>query len=304
MSEEINYEDIPLNVVVDDDAFKDGEQVPDSIVYGADNGRSKSTTLPEDFSRPLAVPVFSQGSIGSCVGASGKVVVTDRHYPKLDLSALWIYKEAKKNDSWKGENYSGTSISGACKALINSGVCQEKFFPYVANENATPKEGALQDASTRKFLKYYIMNLSEVDKLKRLIIQETLWTSFHVHKEFYTTNYTGMMKNEAGYLSTPRAGGHAVAMVGWKTVGGKLFWKFQNSWGKYWGDQGHFYISNELYQKISKGVFFVDSATEGPTDPNIVPQSKRDKGIISQFLEFPIMIIKKIIGAITGIFKR
>jgi len=301
MSDQINYEDIPLNVVVDDEGFDQAEQVPDSLVYGDTEGRSKTTSLPQEFSRPLAVPVFSQGSIGSCVGASGKVVTTDRHYPKDNLSALWIYKEAKKHDAWKGENYSGTSISGACKAIIGNGVCLEKFYPYVSDESAVPKSGAVADASTRRFSKYYALPLKDADKLKRLIMQETLWTSFHVHKEFYTVSRDGFMKNEAGYLSTPRSGGHAMALVGWKTVEGKLFLKFQNSWGKYWGNNGFVYISHELYSKVSKGVFMVDSQTEAPTDPSIAdPMNKKPKNLILQILEFPISIVK----AIIGIFKK
>jgi hypothetical protein len=297
MNEKVNYENFILNAVVDDKVFDTTKVAPSSIIYG--RSKSKAESLPSEYSRPVVVPVFNQGRIGSCVGASGKIVVTDRHYPKNNLSALWIYKRAKQHDEWSGEDYSGTSIGGACKALVVEGVCGEDFYPYIDDETSIPKGGASEDAATRKFEKYWVLTFSEPEKIKRLIMQESLWTSFDVHREFYKIDKNGFLLNEGNYLSSENIGGHAVALVGWKEVNGKLFWRFQNSWGSFFGHKGFFYISNDLYSNISKGVFFLDSFTEKdptPTESNVI----KSVGFLQKLLDIP----KKIFERIMKIFKH
>lgn len=42
--------------------------------------------------------------------------------------------------------------------------------------------------------------------------------------------------------SDPTAGGHAIQIVGWQTVGGVLSWKIRNSWGASAGYQGFFFL--------------------------------------------------------------
>lgn len=291
--DEINYKDIPLDVVVDDDEFDKIDDVPDSE-FKVKQVRSKSSSFPSEYSRDIVVPVFNQGSIGSCVGCSGKVVSTDPNFKGIDLSALWLYKRAQVFDRWKGENYSGTSIIGACRALLQEGICQESYYPYSTRSSSKAKEGALNDALTRRISNFYTMNLrGNTEKIKELIQKQPLWTSFHVHDNFYDLDSDGFLKDEDGYLSSTKKGGHAVAIVGWTYKEGKLYWKFQNSWGKYWGKRGFFYMSDELYRKISKGIYYV----------SFTGDSSIKESFLSKLLNFPVFIIQNIFKGLKAIFK-
>ena len=214
--------------------------------------KKTATVDVNTFSRRLLTPnVVHQGSIGSCVGQSGRVVISDTEQNgNLDLSPMWIYKKAKKYDYWKGEDYEGTSISGACKALVKEGVCLESLWPYVPTEETHPELGAAEDAASRKIKSYYYVSVRDHKAIKNLLIKESLWVSLTL-----TDAFRGIRVDDDGMItpldSDKAIGGHAVAIVGWTHINGELFWEIQNSWGTRWGDNGYCFISAKLLTHLS-----------------------------------------------------
>ena len=220
----------------------------------------------KEFSRRDLTPqVKNQGRIGSCVGHSGRVVYGDTaDFEGKEPSAMWIYKKGKIHDPFPGEDYSGTTIKGACRGLIKEGCCEEKFWPYADNEDSQMLEGAAENASQYKILAYYTVPKQNHDLIKKALLKETLWTSFRVHRHFYYTPKSGIVDSEK-YLASDNVGGHAVAMTGWKIIDGNLYWEFQNSWGKYFGDKGFFYLESSLYEQIiinNYGPVYLDTPSE------------------------------------------
>ena len=208
--------------------------------------RSKNTL---GFRRPQQ-KVGDQGNVGSCVGWTLKTVLQDSLPSPHELSALWIYHGAKKNDSTPGVGYSGTTISGACRSVSKDGVC---LATYEKGEGKF-KVGAGKDASNRKISGHSTVRAANLQTIKDLLRTQSLATSIHIHEEFYNINSEGFL-NDGEYLKSPKKGGHAVALVGWTTRGGKCFLRFQNSWSKAFGLKGDFFLSHELFQGISKGVY-------------------------------------------------
>ena len=204
-----------------------------------------------EFSRRNKTPeVKNQGNIGSCVGHSGRVVYGDtEEFQNSEPSAMWIYKKGKIHDPFAGEDYSGTTIKGACKALKIEGCCEEKYWPYIDSENTQMLEGAEKNAENYKIHSYYVIHKSKHELIKKALLNEPLWTSFRVYSAFYSTPSNGIVDSEY-YEKSSFAGGHAVAMTGWKYINGELYWEFQNSWGKYFGDKGFFYMESSLYEKM------------------------------------------------------
>jgi len=200
--------------------------------------------------RDLTPQVKNQGRIGSCVGHSGRVVYGDTlDFDGKEPSAMWIYKKGKIHDPFPGEDYSGTTIKGACRGLIKEGCCEEKFWPYVDSEDAQMLEGAAENAAQYKINAYYTIPKQNHDLIKKALLKETLWTSFRVHRHFYYTPKSGIVDSEK-YLASDNVGGHAVAMTGWKIIDGGLYWEFQNSWGTSFGDRGFFYLESSLYEQV------------------------------------------------------
>jgi len=219
-----------------------------------------------EFSRRDLTPrVKNQGRIGSCVGHSGRVVYGDTlDFDGKEPSAMWIYKKGKIHDPFPGEDYSGTTIKGACRGLIKEGCCEEKFWPYVDNEDAQMLEGAAENAAQYKIDAYYTIPKQNHDLIKKALLKETLWTSFRVHRHFYYTPKSGIVDSEK-YLASDNVGGHAVAMTGWKIIDGDLYWEFQNSWGTSFGDRGFFYLESSLYEQVlinNYGPVYIETKSE------------------------------------------
>lgn len=219
-----------------------------------------------EFSRRDFTPqVKNQGRIGSCVGHSGRVVYGDTlDFDGKEPSAMWIYKKGKIHDPFPGEDYSGTTIKGACRGLIKEGCCEEKFWPYVDSEDAQMLEGAAENAAQYKIDAYYTIPKQNHDLIKKALLKETLWTSFRVHRHFYYTPKSGIVDSEK-YLTSDNVGGHAVAMTGWKIIDGDLYWEFQNSWGTSFGDRGFFYLESSLYEQVlinNYGPVYIETKSE------------------------------------------
>ena len=215
--------------------------------------------------RDLTPQVKNQGRIGSCVGHSGRVVYGDTlDFDGKEPSAMWIYKKGKIHDPFPGEDYSGTTIKGACRGLIKEGCCEEKFWPYVDSEDAQMLEGAAENAAQYKIDAYYTIPKQNHDLIKKALLKETLWTSFRVHRHFYYTPKSGIVDSEK-YLASDNVGGHAVAMTGWKIINGDLYWEFQNSWGTSFGDRGFFYLESSLYEQVlinNYGPVYIETKSE------------------------------------------
>lgn len=226
---------------------------------------SEDVNATEFSRRYLTPPVKNQGRIGSCVGHSGRVVYGDTlDFDGKEPSAMWIYKKGKIHDPFPGEDYSGTTIKGACRGLIKEGCCEEKFWPYLDNEDAPMLEGASVNAAEHKIDGYYVIPKQNHDLIKKTLLQETLWTSFKVNREFYYTPKSGIVNSEK-YLASSAAGGHAVAMTGWKIIDGNLYWEFQNSWGTRFGHDGFFYLESSLYEQIiinNNGPIYLHTKTD------------------------------------------
>jgi C1A family cysteine protease len=162
---------------------------------------------------------------------------------------MWIYKTAKKHDVWKGEAYSGTSISGACLGLLREGACLEEFWPYVQTEQTTWRPGAVEDAMSRKIKSYFYISYNRTNEIKQMLLEESLWFSIKTHKELYYVGKDGIVDTHK-YLESEYVGGHAMAIIGWKYIDGKLHWEVQNSWGSNWGDDGYCFIPDELIRQV------------------------------------------------------
>ena len=227
---------------------------------------SSESVNSNEFSRRNKTPeVKNQGNIGSCVGHSGRVVYGDTiDFQEKEPSAMWIYKKGKIHDPFKGEDYSGTTIKGACRGLIKEGCCEEKYWPYQDSEDTEMLDGAKENAIQYKIKAYYVIPKHQHDLIKKALLKETLWTSFKVNTQFYYTGKNGIVDTEK-YLKSKPAGGHAVAMTGWRYIEGNLYWEFQNSWGTSFGNRGFFYLESSLYEEIimnNIGPIYIETKSE------------------------------------------
>ena len=251
---------------------------PKDWIHGwGEESKLNKQDIPESFSRrDSCVPVKNQGRIGSCVGHSGRVVCGSANiFQKEEPSPMWIYKTAKKFDPWPGEDYSGTSIRGAAMGLIKKGCCYESFWPYKDDEKSEPKDMAQAelDASYKKIKWFKTVPCDDIKEIQSILMDRPMWYAYMVHQDFFSLGFDGVIDTEK-YLASAKAGGHAVSLVGWKTINGKLYWELQNSWGKFFGNFGYFFMEHDLFKKViinSIGPYYLEFS-DGYFNPGPDPE--------------------------------
>ncbi len=191
--------------------------------------------LPEEFDlRDLGVvpSVKDQGSCGSCWAFSETASLESAYAASggsvLNLAEQQLVSCDKSNYGCNGgnlnnfdyqikvgqtleENFPYTAKTGKCKAGLQAGV-KGTSFAYVGQRNRRATEKEVQCA---------------------LYQSHTIpWITVSAN------NRWGSMSSKSDNLYTTCGSGstnHAIGLVGWKTVNGKVYFKIRNSWGSSWG---------------------------------------------------------------------
>ena len=223
-----------------------------------------------DFSKTMS-PVRDQGSEGTCVAfasVSGVKEYQDKleYHRLIKLSPRFLYSLCKKFDGMPFQE--GTYPRIAMKVLLNHGVCHESFWRYLPNKRTLPHKGANQDAKKFK-IKAYARLKSLLEMKRSLLINGPFIAGVKVFKSWFTQRV-----EREGFIPLPRrndelAGGHAICIMGYDDKL-KIF-KFKNSWGAKWGDQGYGYLPYGYMKKYCSDAW---SATDLIQNPKALVRSR------------------------------
>jgi len=181
--------------------------------------------------------IYDQGKISSCT-ANALTSIYEYDKKGFEGSRLFLYYNERLliNETHKDE---GAYLSDGIKALKKYGICEEKYFPYIIkNVYKEPSKEAYENGKINYIIeaKEISNNIKEIKKwLKR---NEPIVIGIKIYDNF--------MNSKTGKIEIPKEnnkyiGGHAVIICGYKEK--ERIFIMRNSWGKYWGDKGYFYIS-------------------------------------------------------------
>jgi hypothetical protein len=190
--------------------------------------------LPKEFDlRDLGIvpPVRDQGSCGSCWAFSKTASLESAHAlvngQLLDLSEQELVSCDKQQ--W---GCSGGFLS-EFRYQIDFGQGLEKDFPYTARNSQCKKISPVARGSGYFYAGKPDKTPTEKDVMCALYNSKTVpWTIVSAEGQWDVapTGDDGIMQ---------RCGSkdinHAVGLVGWKTIGDKVYFKVRNSWGNEWG---------------------------------------------------------------------
>lgn len=195
--------------------------------------------------RKAKVPILDQKREGACTGFGLATVV---HYllrtrrrvsDAQEISPFMLYNMARRYDDWPGEDYEGSSCRGAMKGWHKHGVCGLDLWKTTAG-SALSEETA-NDAASRPLGAYFRVNHRDLVAMHAAITEVgILYVSSNVHSGWQQVGEDGRIA-----LVDDNIGGHAFAIVAYDERG---FW-LQNSWGKYWGDDGFAHIGYDDWLK-------------------------------------------------------
>ncbi len=193
-------------------------------------------------------PVRDQGDEGTCVGFASVVGVREyqekkEHGSLVELSPRYVYHHCKQLDGNPGRE--GTYLRVAMKVLAKRGVCREECWPYRPYQNDSPCKEADEQARSYRIRSY--ARLSGVFDMERsLTANGPFLTGVQVFPSWFEDN--------GGKIPMPSdddksVGGHAICVVGYSREG--RFFKFKNSWGKDWGEDGYGYLPYDYLDMYS-----------------------------------------------------
>lgn len=162
-------------------------------------------------------PVLDQGATPRCVAFAWKQWLDSspiRDKEAADPAPLKIYQRAQELDEWPGEAYDGTSVRAGAKVM-------EELGRLVA----------------------YHWSTSADDVHDYLITTSTVVFGVAWYEDMFNPSKSGFIK-PTGAL----AGGHAFLCIGYSKRRGAF--RFVNSWGSDWGDNGRFWMTGESVQTL------------------------------------------------------
>lgn len=171
-------------------------------------------------------PIFDQGSLGSCTGnATAGVLGTEPFYNTLEgvvfdeALAVELYSAATVIDTFEGAyppDDTGSDGNSAAKAAKNKG--------YISGWQHITSLAAAHTAI----------------QIGPFITGTNWYNSMFELDGDNIAHVEGEMKDISG--------GHEYEVVGYNADNG--LWKFANSWGTSWGDEGYFYMSDADYARL------------------------------------------------------
>lgn len=205
----------------------------------------KPRIFPPKVDLRLKMPaVYDQGQLGSCT-ANAAAAVYEYELVKQGLldwkpSRLMLYYLERELENSISSD-SGAMMSDGIKALITTGVCDERIWPYhIAQFRVKPNATAYAQAKNphHHALKARRLAMTLQDIKASLIGGNPPCLGFAVYSSFYDIGSDGKMP-----LPQPGEnleGGHEVVVAGYDdTIRAGII---RNSWGPDWGDKGYFYM--------------------------------------------------------------
>ena len=196
--------------------------------------------------------IEDQGSLGSCTGnaiAGAIELLYKRQNRTLDISRLFIYYYERLFIGTV--NYdSGAYIRDGIKACYTYGAPTENLWPYnISKFRSVPSKEALIDAAKRKVTSYQrAADFNQV--IDAITSGYPVTIGFSVYSSFDTNTVarTGIMPYP-NIKKEKLLGGHAVLIVGYNKNNDTFI--VRNSWGKYWGDNGYFYMPFQVIKNTN-----------------------------------------------------
>ena len=243
----------------------------------------EALNIPQEFNVLENQPVKYQNGVPSCIGQA--TALAKQLDEGKELSARGVYLKCKELD---GNTNWGTSFRQAQKVMIQFGVPEENLLPedhskgtvhYINPEFWTEKiaVNAKEHANESYYSigkkitlgsSYFETAIAAMFKFQKPFVTGCMWYSDYndmAGRDFITPNPVGK-----------QIGGHGYVGKGVKIIRGQRCIIMQNSYGKWWGDDGDFYVNEEWFNKHAYlGWMHIDLPKNLPIDRRYFPMDNK-----------------------------
>lgn len=209
--------------------------------------------------------VLDQGATNSCVAhafaACIHIAESRIGLPYVPCSRLFAYYNARKAMDTGMVIDTGTFLRTCAAGLCALGVPDEKHWPFsqfTFKVNRRPDFNAMRWAHPRaggKYVKIFTTGSTRLDSIKAALFSgHAVAFGTQVRQNFLENNASAHIIPSA----SPIVGGHAMAIIGWKTDVQNVTWfRVLNSWGEKWRDRGRCWFRQDLVMDADADDFHV-----------------------------------------------
>lgn len=225
---------------------------PDSRDYYLKNVNVKTIASSADLSKWCS-PVDDQGSVGSCTAFATSGLMEFFYNKNVAsgaspiFSEKFIYYATRVNiQGWPANEDSGCYLRDALKCVNKYGSALQSIFPYVlpgqtqCDYTQSPPPSVYTNALQYKVSQYLTVNSVNTPQgllnLKSMLANGSAFVGGMLCYSNFYNSVRGVIPMPSGQI----IGGHAVLFVGYDDA--KSRFKFKNSWGPSWGDNGYGYL--------------------------------------------------------------
>lgn len=218
-----------------------------SIESGFAKYASVNNTL--DYSIPEYTPISDQATLSSCAANATAdsfeiLMGVQNKNSVIQLSRLFLYYNARVYTKSTNED-EGCYISHALDSLTTLGICREDTWKYdILKVFAQPSLMAFAEANDNKLSDFYKINKNRLDNVEQAVrSNHPVIFGTPVSQAFTQARYG----TELPIFDFPSVsvGRHAMIVVGVKYINGKRYFEVRNSWGKSWGYNGHWLMTED-----------------------------------------------------------
>lgn len=218
--------------------FATGLTVPENHQFGAMHFRPKrfAGLMPAAYDVELEggkTPLRDQGQCGSCWAFASTQT--------FEIGALKFGNKVIdfSEQDLVGKLFYGCSGGyGAGEHQVKVGQTDEKSCPYRAS-NYRCTSAVVAKATNWGYVGQPNRQPTDEELQTAILTYGSVWVTVGANNAFMNVR-----PNADGVITAcPRSTtNHMVTLVGWKTIGGKLYFKVKNSWGTSWGTAGYAYM--------------------------------------------------------------
>lgn len=205
--------------------------------------------------RPLDIPIFDQGDLGSCTSQGWGALCgfiqqkqlrdhvplgqsPEMFYTAFEpVSRLFIYYNERLIEGDVSSD-DGAQISDGADALKKYGICLEQLWPYSTQQVFTKPDATCYDQASHHLIpnEYQVMSLSDIKQ--SLANGYPVVIGIMVYDDLMNVGSDGIVPMPGPHDVCQ--GGHCVEIVGYDDHQKRAI--VRNSWGTSWGAHGYFYL--------------------------------------------------------------
>lgn len=225
-------------------------------------------------------PAENQGAQGSCVAwATGYALKSYQESIESGISPTTPsrqYSPAYLYNQYSPQSDNGMSIANALNTIVNQGICTLEDMPYNQYDYYTqPNDFQKKQASRKKAWRYSTaethIDTIHVDSCNELSTPHDHYLEFVNDYNWVRNKLANGQPVVIGFytndnpLAIHEPGGHAVCIVGYNDE--LQMFKYLNSSGIGWGDNGYGYMGYDKYLSVAGHAYTLDDLQYDETQP-------------------------------------